>query len=87
MFKLTVLIVCMAIIGSAFSLSEVKQEVVDSRAQDIAKWAVSRFVDFKDLNQGLFFQSVSNVKTTTLADSKGIQFDMNIKVGDASQRV
>lgn len=79
MFKLSVVIVCMAILGSAMCEAELKEEIVKGRAEEIAKWAAYKLPEYAGLKGSLFVQDVQSISKTQ--EKEKFNFDMEVNYG------
>ncbi len=76
MFKLSVVVLCMALIGSALCAGELKKEIVDGRAEEIAKWAGSKLGDYAGVQGDLFLQGLAKVQNTQ--ENEKFKFDLEV---------
>ena len=84
MLKVSVLIVCIAIFGSALSV-ELDQQITNARADEIAKWAGSKLPEYCGLSGELFVQNVDSVKNELEGDK--VRFDMEVSYGTVGDEV
>ena len=85
MFKLSVVVLCMAIIGSAMCAGDLKKEIVDGRAEEIAKWAGSKLGDYAGVQGDLLLQGLSKVSNSQ--DNEKFKFDLEVNYAVAGSKV
>ena len=79
MFKLSIVIVCIAIFGSAMCEAELKEEIVKGRADEIAKWAANKLPEYAGLKGSLFVQDVQSIAKSQ--EKEKFNFDLTVNYG------
>ena len=73
MLKVSILIVCLAVLGSVMAQDK---EIVQSRAEEIANWAGSKMAEYAGVQGELFVQKVNKV-SSSIEDSR-VKFDLDV---------
>lgn len=73
MLKLTSLILCIALIGSAMSLSD---DIVSGKAEEIARWAGSKMGTFYGADNEFLLQNIASFDHSQ--DNDNFKFDMTV---------
>ncbi len=76
MFKFSFLIVCISIICATSYANGLKKEIVDGRAEEIAKWAGSKLNDYAGVTGELFLQKFTSVKN--LQENEKVKFELEV---------
>lgn len=74
---------CIAIIGSVTCEAQLKSEIIQGRAEEIANWAASKMGDYAGISGDLFVQNVAAVTKTQEAEK--FKFDMEVNFGFVNQ--
>ena len=84
MLKVSILVVCIAILGSVMS-AELDQKMTNARAEEIAKWAGSKLPEYCGLSGELFVQKVESVQNSL--EEEKVRFDMEVSYGTVGDEV